>query len=73
MSGLSDPLPFEKLKESECEVTVSRPSLCDPVDCGPPGSSIHGIFQARVLEWSAIAFSVCVFMCKYIERGYHRL
>ena len=30
---------------------------CDPVDCSPPGSSVHGIFQARVLEWVAIAFS----------------
>ena len=35
----------------------SRPTLGDPMDCSPPGSSIHGIFQARVLEWGAIAFS----------------
>ena len=33
-------------------------TLCNPMDCSPPGSSIHGIFQARVLEWGAIAFSV---------------
>ena len=33
------------------------PTLCDPIDGSPPGSSIHGIFQARVLEWGAIAFS----------------
>ena len=33
------------------------PTLCDPMDCSPPGSSVHGIFQARVLEWCAIAFS----------------
>ena len=33
------------------------PTLCDPMDCSPPGSSIHGIFQARILEWGAIAFS----------------
>ena len=33
-------------------------TLSDPMDCSPPGSSIHGIFQARVLEWGAIAFSV---------------
>ena len=32
-------------------------TLCDPMDCSPPGSSIHGILQARVLEWGAIAFS----------------
>ena len=41
----------------ESEVTQSCPSLSDPMDCSPPGSSIHGIFQARVLEWGAIAFS----------------
>jgi len=35
----------------------SRPTLSDPMDCSPPGSSAHGIFQARVLEWVAIAFS----------------
>ena len=35
----------------------SCPTLCDPTDCSPPGSSVHGIFQARVLEWGAIAFS----------------
>ena len=35
----------------------SCPTLCDPIDSRPPGSSIHGIFQARVLEWGAIAFS----------------
>jgi len=45
-----------KLK-SESEVAESFPTLSDPMDCGPPGSSVHGIFQARVLEWGAIAFS----------------
>ena len=35
----------------------SCPTLCNPMDCSPPGSPIHGIFQARVLEWGAIAFS----------------
>ena len=43
--------------KSESEVAQSRPTLSDPMDCSPPGSSIHGIFQARVLEWGAIAFS----------------
>ena len=42
--------------KSESEVTQSCPTLHDPMDCSPPGSSIHGIFQARVLEWGAIAF-----------------
>ena len=44
--------------KSQSEVTQSCPTLSDPMDCSPPGSSIHGIFQARVLEWGAIAFSV---------------
>ena len=39
------------------EVTQSCPTLCDPTDCGLSGSSVHGIFQARVLEWVAISFS----------------
>ena len=43
--------------KSESEVSQSCPTLCDPMDCGLPGSSAHGIFQARVLEWGAIAFS----------------
>ena len=43
--------------KSESEVAQSCPTLSDPMDCGPPGSSTHGIFQARVLEWGAIAFS----------------
>ena len=42
--------------ESESEVAQSCPTLCDPVDCSPPGSSIHGILQA-ILEWVAISFS----------------
>ena len=44
--------------KSESEVAQSCPTLSDPMDCSPPGSSIHGIFQARVLEWGAIAFSI---------------
>ena len=43
--------------KSESEVAQSCPTLSDSMDCNPPGSSIHGIFQARVLEWGAIAFS----------------
>jgi len=39
------------LEESESEVTQLCPTLCDPMVCCPPGSSVHGIFQARVLEW----------------------
>ena len=43
--------------KSESEVTQSCPTLSDIVDCSPPGSSVHGIFQAKVLGWGAIAFS----------------
>jgi len=43
--------------KSESEVAQSCPTLSDPVDSSPPGSSVRGIFQARVLEWGAIAFS----------------
>ena len=43
--------------KSESEVTQSCPTLPDPMDYSLPGSSVHGIFQARVLEWVAIAFS----------------
>ena len=46
--------------QSGSEVAQSCPTLCDPVDCKLPGSSIHGIFQARVLEWVAISFSQIV-------------
>ena len=42
--------------KSESEVAQSCPTLCDPMDCSLPGSSVHGIFQARVLEWGAMAF-----------------
>ena len=43
--------------QSESEVAQSCPTLSDLMDCSLPGSSVHGIFQARVLEWVAIAFS----------------
>ena len=43
--------------KNESEVTQSCLTLSNPMDCGPPSSSVHGIFQARVLEWGAIAFS----------------
>ena len=44
--------------KSESEVAQSCPTLSDPMDCSLPGSPVHGIFQARVLEWGAIAFSM---------------
>ena len=42
-----------------CLITHPCPILCDPMDCSPPGSSVHGILQARILEWAAIPFSLC--------------
>ena len=57
--------------KSESEVTQSCPTLHNPMDCSLPGSSVHGIFQARVLEWGAIAFPTveCYYLlnlnCKY--------
>ena len=45
----------------------SCPILCDPIDGSPPGSSVHGIFQARILEWGAIAFSdISIYSCIYM-------
>ena len=52
-SGLPFPSPMHK---SESEVAQSHPTLSDPMDCSLPGPSVHRIFQARVLEWGAIAF-----------------
>ena len=49
-------LQWMKVK-SESEVTESCLTLCDPMDCSLPGFSIHGVLQAKVLEWAAIAFS----------------
>ena len=48
---------LKTIYDSESEVTQSCPTLCDPMDCSLPGSSVHRIFQARVLEWVAISFS----------------
>ena len=55
--------------KSESEVAQSYPILSDPMDCSLPGSSIHGIFQARVLEWGAIAFSssLMLFITNYLD------
>ena len=53
--------------KSESEDAQSCPALRDPMDCSLPGSSIHGIFQARVLEWGAIAFSDSI-LCSDLKR-----
>ena len=55
-------LQWMKVK-SENEVAQSCPTLCDPMDCSLPGSSVHGLLQARALEWGAIAFSFLTPTC----------
>ena len=63
--GLLFPMPLLKFfylfilywKKVKVLVTQSCLTLCDPTDCSPPGSSVHGILQARILEWMAISFS----------------
>ena len=65
--------------KSEREVAQSCPTLSNPMDCSLPGSSVRGIFQARVLEWGAIAFSVEIlrytqknlekFNCLYLNKA----
>ena len=58
--------------KSESEVAQSCPIPSDPMDCSLPGSSIHGIFQARVLEWGAIALAArhCILSRSPPTRGY---
>ena len=59
--------------KSESEDAQSYPTLSDPMDCSLPGSSVHGIFQARVLEWGAIAnklnsqFLQAAFLCLFVS------
>ena len=59
---LSPSNPYPRLSESESEVAQSCPTLCDPMDCSPPGSSVQGIFQARILEWAAISYFTGIFL-----------
>ena len=66
-TGVGCHFPLQCMKaKSESEVAQSCPTPSDPMDCRPPGSSVHGIFQARVLEWGAIAFSA--FMIKTLQK-----
>ena len=61
-SGLPFPSPMHESEKSN-EVAQSCQTLSDPMDCSLPGSSVHGIFQARVLEWVAIAFHTYTLQC----------
>ena len=60
--------------KSESEVSLLCPTLRNAMDCSPPGSSTHGIFQARVLEWGAIAFSsvICYIHVNGIKATEHQ-
>ena len=55
---LAEIVKFSNVTAAAAKSLQSCPTLSDPMDCSPPGSSIHRSFQARVLEWSAIAFSI---------------
>ena len=57
------------LYENEVKVAQSCPTLCDIMDCSPPGSSAHGILQARVLEWVAVSFSRGIFPTHRLNPG----
>ena len=54
--------------KSESEVAQLCLTRSNPMDCSPPGSSIHGIFQARVLEWGAIAFSIALIRQTFVVK-----
>ena len=59
--------------KSESEVAQWCLTLSDPMDCSPPGSSAHGIFQASVLEWGAIAFSIGISMLLLLLSHFSRV
>jgi len=49
---------FKKYIRVRAKLLQSCPTLCNPMDCSPPGSSVHGILQARIQEWAAMTFSI---------------
>ena len=59
----------QKYVSLKLKVAQSCPTLCDPMVCSLQGSSVHGIFQARVLEWGAIVFSTILKLKKIAEEG----
>ena len=50
-------MKFKRFHAAAAKLLQSCPTLCDPIDSSPPGSSVHGVFQPRILEWVAISFS----------------
>ena len=71
--SLPSPLPPKAMEGWVCPRAQSCPTLCDPIDCGPPGSSVHGILQARILERVAISFSWGIFPAQGWNRHLLRL
>ena len=63
-------IPIYILWDTHCSVTKSCPTLCDPMDHRPPGSSVHGVLQARVLEWVATPSSKRSSMPRYYTGGF---
>ena len=57
LSALSDLLHFIRVKKGKALASLLCPAVCEPMDCSPPGFSIHGILQETILEWIAIPFS----------------
>ena len=57
LDGITDSMDMKWSEVKWSDIAQSCPTICDPVDCSLQGSSVHGIFQARVLEWVAISFS----------------
>ena len=53
-----------------CLIAQPCPTVCDPMDCSPPGSSVHGILQARILQWVAIPFSSSIFLTQGLNPGF---
>ena len=68
LSSVQQPFPCLR----GCRVAQSCPSLCDPTDYSPPGSSVHGILQARILEWVAISFSILCISASLNANGYQQ-
>ena len=58
--------------KSDSEVAQLYPTLSDPMDCSPPGSSVHGICQERILEWVAIVFSHYRLVLSFLSQPFHK-
>ena len=67
IQGQSEPTALCRTAAAAAKSLQLCPTLCDPIDSSPPGSSVQGIFQARVLEWGAIAFSTAGLQRVFME------